>query len=195
MLQEGSFMVASVFFLTFHFPVPGSLFDSFLSLFFIIWALFNFFFVSFQPKMEIHSKPLNYLSVPTAPADSAAAHPVKAIVCIPSWLGEGVIALKMTVELLRRTQGGITKSLLHSPEQGTVIYYFPASYTHSDLCLLLLVTQALKSHHDRMVLRIILWSRKREVSQKLVYEYITKFSVLKGLNISQAAFLSLIFCV
>jgi hypothetical protein len=80
-------MVASVSVLTFHFPVPGSLLDSFslyiyLSPPFIAWTLFNFF-VCFQPKMKIHSQPLNYLSAPTVPVDSAAVQTVKVIVYLP----------------------------------------------------------------------------------------------------------------
>jgi hypothetical protein len=39
--------------------------------------------------MKIHSKPLNYLSVPTAPAGLAAAHPVQVIVYL-SGMDKGV---------------------------------------------------------------------------------------------------------
>jgi hypothetical protein len=80
--------------------------------------------------MKIHSKPLNYLSVPTDLAGLAAAHPVQVIVYLSGWARGGGIALKMTVELLWRAPEKITEPLLPSPEQRTATYCFAASCHH-----------------------------------------------------------------
>lgn len=117
--------------------------------------------------MKIHSRPLNYLSVPTAPAG-----PPGPSYYIPFWLGEGWgDVLKMTAGLLRRAQGKITEALLPSP----------VSDPSSEVCLLLVITG---TEIDWTILHLIL-------CQKLD-KHITKLSVLKGLNIDQVMSLSTI---